>query len=136
MHNGINKIKIHKTREPEMGFGMIEPGCWRFISLQDGAESVVGHRYASKAELLADCDRYLKEWGYGNTTPQEEINESDDYAGHIAQARESYVSDEIEIDDNPKLSIVDEGVWVAAWVWVDNADVEGFNTEDDDDDEE
>jgi len=64
LYNGINQIKIKRTREAEMGYGKIATGCWRFISLQDGRASVVGHQYATKDELLADCERYLTEWGY------------------------------------------------------------------------
>lgn len=43
----------------------------------------------------------------------------------IRQAREFYASDEIEIDDNAQASRSDEGVWVAAWVWLSADDREG-----------
>jgi hypothetical protein len=33
-------------------------------------------------------------------------------------ARELYGSDDIEIDDDAKISEADKGTWVAAWVWV------------------
>lgn len=36
----------------------------------------------------------------------------------IEAARNNYGNDGIEIDDEPLLSIADEGVWVSAWVWV------------------
>lgn len=39
----------------------------------------------------------------------------------IAKARKKYEegsNDDIEIDDNPKISDCDDGIWVAAWVWV------------------
>lgn len=39
----------------------------------------------------------------------------------IARARQRYCersSDDIEIDDDPKLSRGDDGCWVQAWVWV------------------
>ena len=39
----------------------------------------------------------------------------------ITAARSNYAepSDgDIEIDDEPMLSVADEGVWVSAWVWV------------------
>jgi hypothetical protein len=42
----------------------------------------------------------------------------------IAAARDMYASDDVEIDDNPKLSHADDGVWVAAWVWVSREDAE------------
>ena len=37
---------------------------------------------------------------------------------YIEQARKLYWTDEVEIDDNAKLSKGDDGTWVAAWVWV------------------
>lgn len=52
--------------------------------------------------------------------------EAGDHAGAIQQARDDYTNDDIEIDDNPPVAVADNGVWVAAWVWVQN--------EDDDDD--
>ena len=38
----------------------------------------------------------------------------------IAQARQKYVNlfPELEIDDDPQVSIAKGGAWVAAWVWV------------------
>jgi len=38
----------------------------------------------------------------------------------IAQARQQYATSfpELEIDDDPKVSIAKGGAWVAAWVWV------------------
>lgn len=41
----------------------------------------------------------------------------------IELARQRYAipsHDDLEIDDNPKLSEAEGGTWVAAWVWVDN----------------
>jgi predicted protein tyrosine phosphatase len=43
----------------------------------------------------------------------------------INLARDTYQDDDIEIDDNAKISIVEndlkepDGYWVAAWVWID-----------------
>lgn len=39
-------------------------------------------------------------------------------ANEIQQARDTYANDELEIDDEPLVSIADDGVWVGAWVWV------------------
>ena len=67
MYNGINKIRIHKTRIPELGYANTNPmgkPMWRVIDLQDGNEAEVGPQYATKAELLADFTRYAKSWGY------------------------------------------------------------------------
>lgn len=45
-----------------------------------------------------------------------------DKPDHIAVAREHYVDDDLEIDDFPLVVSSgedgDEGIWVAAWVWV------------------
>ena len=40
----------------------------------------------------------------------------------VEQARSTYCTDEIEIDDQPVLSVADGGVWVSAWVWVETPD--------------
>lgn len=39
---------------------------------------------------------------------------------YIKAARDHYASDDLEIDDQPILSVAEEGVWVNAWVWVAN----------------
>ena len=38
-------------------------------------------------------------------------------SGDIQRARE-LATDELEIDDEPMVSVGDRGVWVNAWVWV------------------
>ena len=38
-------------------------------------------------------------------------------SGDIRRARE-FATDELEIDDEPMVSVGDRGVWVNAWVWV------------------
>ena len=64
----INSLRINKTREKTIGFVNLRHGVWMFCDLehhkQDDAPVTIGPRYASKAELLADCDRYLKEYGF------------------------------------------------------------------------
>lgn len=43
------------------------------------------------------------------------------YAAEIDRARDDYAmgsDDDIEIDDRPAVSAGDDGVWIAAWVWV------------------
>lgn len=49
----------------------------------------------------------------------------------ISQARAQYCNDDIEIDDEPELSETDDGAWVAAWVWVANAEIEEEPDEED-----
>ncbi len=39
-------------------------------------------------------------------------------AAYITKAREIWVSDELEIDDDPRVSFNGEGCWVRAWVYV------------------
>ena len=37
---------------------------------------------------------------------------------YIIEARDRYASDDIDIDDAPKVSRGENGAFVAAWVWV------------------
>lgn len=51
--------------------------------------------------------------------------ENDD--AYIAAARQIWATDELEIDDEPVVSVSDDGgAWVAAWVWVSDEDA-GLN---------
>lgn len=52
----------------------------------------------------------------GETKAQ--VADRERFAAEIAKARGKYTSDEVEIDDNPLVSVTDDGVWVNAWVWV------------------
>lgn len=36
----------------------------------------------------------------------------------IEEARALYTNDDVEIDDDPLVSVAEKGVWVGAWVWV------------------
>lgn len=41
------------------------------------------------------------------------------YADEIQLARDHYkVDDDLEIDDDPVLSVADDGVWVSSWIWI------------------
>jgi hypothetical protein len=68
MYNGINRIHIHSTRYPGLGFANTNPAgtaIWRVIDChEEGREASVGPQYKTKTELLADLDRYAKTWGY------------------------------------------------------------------------
>ena len=46
-------------------------------------------------------------------------------SAYIDCARKQYATstDNLEIDDEPNVSIADGGAWVAAWVWVAHAEV-------------
>lgn len=54
---------IRPTRFHELGYSEISPGLWRIWSLEDPARpATVGPHYRTKAELLADLDRYVREY--------------------------------------------------------------------------
>ena len=40
-----------------------------------------------------------------------------DFEKEIEEAR-LQTNDDLEIDDEPLLSVADDGVWVSAWIWV------------------
>ena len=50
--------------------------------------------------------------------------DEDDDAPIIADARELYAGEEIQIDDGATVSLSDGGAWVQAWVWVPAPDPE------------
>jgi hypothetical protein len=57
-------MNIHSTRYPELGYARYAPNLWRIIDLTDKTTmAVVGPHYKSKAELLADLDRYARVFG-------------------------------------------------------------------------
>lgn len=54
-------LKINKTRFPELGFAQVMRGAWRFVDMS--TKATIGYNYASKAELLADLERFAKDFG-------------------------------------------------------------------------
>jgi hypothetical protein len=50
-------------------------------------------------------------------------NSARDKAAFIEAARNIYQNDDIEIDDDAKLSETDDGAWVSAWVWVNDEEI-------------
>jgi hypothetical protein len=50
-------ITLYYGKQPNVG--------WRFVVKQDGYR-MVGQIYKTKAELLADIERYAKSWGFGS----------------------------------------------------------------------
>jgi hypothetical protein len=51
------------------GLGYVPPSCngdaWRFVDMTDPQRNaLVGPHYRTKAELLADLERYAKEYGF------------------------------------------------------------------------
>lgn len=59
-------------------------------------------------------------WRNALTQYDEAVAEREVYAGTIESARNTYCNDEINIDDDAMVSVGDDGVWVEAWVWVQN----------------
>lgn len=57
-------------------------------------------------------------WRNALTQYDEAVTEREAYAKAIQLAREQYVNDDINIDDDAMVSVGDEGVWVEAWVYV------------------
>ncbi len=52
---------IHPTRYPELGYAHDGPSLWRFVDLDSGNR--IGPQYRTRAELLADLDRYAESFG-------------------------------------------------------------------------
>jgi len=57
----IGELKVFKTRFPELGFAKCGRNDWRVVATDTGA--TIGCHYASQIELLADLDRYAREYG-------------------------------------------------------------------------
>lgn len=58
-----NRETIHRTRYKELGYVHQDTNLWRFVDLTDGGAHYVGYHYRTRAELLADLDRYAWEFG-------------------------------------------------------------------------
>lgn len=56
---------MNPTRFKELGYVKVAPGLWRIVSREDGA--AIGPHYPSKAELMADLERYAIEYGVSST---------------------------------------------------------------------
>jgi len=54
---------ICPTRFPELGYRQDDRNCWRIYDLSD--RKPVGAPYRTKAELLADLERYAEQFGCG-----------------------------------------------------------------------
>lgn len=58
-------MRIHKTRFDRLGYANVCPGIWQFIDLiEPCAPAQIGRLYATKAELLADLERFAQERGF------------------------------------------------------------------------
>ncbi len=58
---GAVRVPILLTRFPELGFANVDKGRWRIIDRSTG--STVGPHYRTKAELMADVDRFAELFG-------------------------------------------------------------------------
>lgn len=54
---------IRPTRYRTLGYRCDGPKTWRIYDTSDDSPAAVGPFYATKAELLADLDRYAREFG-------------------------------------------------------------------------
>jgi len=62
-------LQLRPTRYAGLCYVQQDRTTWRFVSVHDcdsvATPAVVGPQYRTKAELLADMDRYAREyWGY------------------------------------------------------------------------
>jgi len=77
---------------------------------------VLARALVEKLETMPDVPTghyaHLKSWI--EVTDQERR----DFPDIVEKAQDRHASDDVEVDDDPFLSIGDEGVWVSAWVWV------------------
>jgi hypothetical protein len=49
------------------------------------------------------------------------MNKPPDAIALVERARKLYESDALEIDENSRVSVTENGFWVQAWVWVPDA---------------
>ena len=84
-------------------------GQFSYVPFQDlitASRAVVAGKPAAMQELQTALGRV-------DSALEDQANCAED----ICRARE-LATDELEIDDEPMVSVGDRGVWVNAWVWV------------------
>jgi hypothetical protein len=57
-----------RTRYTELAYEQQDAGLWRIIDMTEG--KAIGPQYKSRAELLADSDRFAREFGATDTGPK------------------------------------------------------------------
>jgi hypothetical protein len=62
--NVMTEQEPRRTRFAELGYRCDGPSLWRIYDITDTPQPV-GPQYRTKAELLADLDRYAKNFGCG-----------------------------------------------------------------------
>jgi hypothetical protein len=63
MRRRVASDAIRPTRFHGIGYRQDGPTLWRFYDTDGDRPAAVGPHYRTKAELLADCDRYCTEYG-------------------------------------------------------------------------
>ena len=89
------------------------------------AEKELRQRGLTETKAYADVAQAIHE-------AEGAIREREEFADLISKARDDYTMDSscnVEIDDDPVLSVADEGIWVSAWVWVKRPDDDGEDEE-------
>jgi hypothetical protein len=57
----IGELVIRDTRCPELGYCKLSDGLWRIVDNSTG--NCVGPHYRTQTELLADLNRYARQFG-------------------------------------------------------------------------
>ena len=63
LYSGTQKVVVHPTRFPGLGYGYFGPGHWQFIDTSQENDAQVGPIYPTRHQLEVDTDRYAKERG-------------------------------------------------------------------------
>ena len=63
IYSGTQKVVVHPTRFPGLGYGSFGPGHWQFIDTSQENDAQVGPIYPARHQLEVDIDRYAKERG-------------------------------------------------------------------------
>ena len=66
----VKPVRYRPTRFKELGYRCDGPSLWRIYDIRDDPPAAVGPFYKTKAELLADLDRYAAEFGCEGSTPK------------------------------------------------------------------
>lgn len=136
----VSKKGAYRARFPaEVAGGMDKAKAAAEAWRKDNAPGATVREFTGESVLIwndaqgfADLFRAMLAAGFDRGAARNIMAEAAqaEFPGHIAQARESYASDDVEIDDAPEVSEADNGVWVAAWVWVRDDEVTDYDSDD------
>ena len=97
-----------------------------WLARAEGKEPLLDPAVPDNAEATKRAIRnLLASEGATEQVTTEGVADDDVLEAAIAAANDLYASDNIQIDARPAVSEADDGIWVAAWVWVDNDHFEG-----------